>query len=183
MADPLATPTDFATYIEADVDTANATLVLGYASEIIRDYCGWEISAFTASGVYLDSDGTDIISVPCLHVTDVSTVELLHHDTWTATTDYSWSAMGALHTRCRWPHGFRSVRISYSGGYDTVPAGITAACCSIAARQLNAENLYSEVVGGITETYQRGPSTGIGSEGLSGIEMIVLDRYKLPGRP
>lgn len=180
MTDPLATPEQLAIYLTEDVDTNHALMVLEFASAAIRAYCGWEITSFTASGALLDSDGLHTVSLPALRVTDVSKLEVQWCDDWDEIADFRWSQMGLIARRhCKnFPSGFRTVRVDYAGGYDSVPAGLAAVCCALAERVLGE---MREQVGGISVQFGtlRDPTTAT----FAPVEKFILDRYKLPGRP
>lgn len=202
MADPFATPEDFATYLRRDVDTASAVMFLAAASETIRDYCRWDITAASGLVAVLDSDGARVISLPCLHVTAVDTVQL-DGITLTADVDYTWSEMGAVARKHHaqtypnypldythdwfcygWPRGYRRVTVTYNGGYDTIPPELTLAACSIASRamiQPVGATQIQETVGGVATNYQF--RTNMQNAKLTGAEQIVCDRYRIPGRP
>jgi hypothetical protein len=65
--------------------------------------------------------------------------------------------------RFGWPHGVWGpfVRVTYTHGYATPPPWLTALTVSAATVYANNPgNLYSETVGGITLTWQRGTTTG-----------------------
>jgi hypothetical protein len=195
MAPSFADPSDLATYLRHDVDTANAQMLLDMASAIIVDYCGWPVLSYTDTAV-LDTDGAVCVMLPCLHVTGVTAV--VFDGVTLDPANYSWSAMGALarHWECSataasgspsdfgrhrgWPPGFRRMSVSYAGGYDEPLADLTAAACSIAARaQLPlAATQALQTVGGITTNYQY--RTQAQNSRLLPSEQIVLDRYALP---
>lgn len=202
MADPFATPEDFATYLRKDVDTASAEMFLAAATETIRDYCRWQIAPAYTDTITLDSDGSRIVTLPCLYVTAVDTVTLDGIEL-TADVDYTWSAMGAVARKHHaqtypnyptdythdwfcygWPYGYRRITIAYEGGYTDIPPELTLAACSIASRamlQPVGATAIDETVGGIQTNYQF--RTNAQTSKLTGSEQIVCDRYRLPGRP
>ncbi len=181
-------------------------LVLAAASGIVRAYCGWEITSVVDQTVVLDSNGSQLLMVPSLQLTDVSAVvvkgvdwyglPLLQPASWT------WSTAGMV--QCTWPrwggfgmygtHGFDGrpatanavppglgrVAVTYSGGYQDVPPELQAVTCSVAERITAPSEVAQrlENVGGIqtSETYSRATD----GNGLTAMEVAVLARYRLP---
>lgn len=149
-------------------DELAARDVLRAASGQIRAYCGWAISEEVEVEVVLDSNGSTVLSLPCLHVTDVHEVLV----DAAAVTDYEWSQVGTLYRSQGWPRGLRRVTANYSGGYATIPAEISAVCASLAGRVSIPTGLASMTVGSqaVSFTTESGPA-------LNPLERAVLDHY------
>lgn len=173
----LATPTELAGFLQQDLDTYTATQALEHASQAIRDHCGWTISQETVTGKVLDSHGERSIWLPTLLLTAVASV-VEKGVTLTVTTDYDWTAYGRLIRSGCWPNEARSVTVTYTHGYATVPDSVKGVCLAAAGRRYqNPEGRRSYTVGGISESF------AIPSKGEVGFfydtELMDLEKYKL----
>lgn len=155
------------------VDEHAALTALRAASGQVRTYCGWAISYEDHAEAVVDSDGSRVITVPCLRLTEVHTVEVEGQ----AVTDYTWSAAGVLlRTGQRWPAALRAVRVVYSGGYVETPPELAAVVCGVAGRLSTPTGVASWSVGSQTVTY-----SGEAAPGLASVEEAILDRYRIFG--
>ena len=172
-----ATPTELAGFLQQDLDTYSATQALNTASQAIRDHCGWTISQETISAQVLDSHGERSIWLPSLLLTAVGPV-LEKGVTLTVTTDYDWTSYGRLIRSGYWPNEARSVTVTYTHGYSTVPDSVKGVCLAAAGRRYqNPESRRSYTVGSISESFAV-PSTGdVGF--FYDTELKDLDKYKL----
>lgn len=142
------------------------------ASGQVRAYCGWAITAEDHAEVVVDSDGGRVLTVPCLHLTAVHEVQAKDQ----TETDYEWSVSGVLYRAGRWPAGLRAVRVVYSGGYDEPPPELAAVVCGLAGRLSLPAGVASWSVGSQTVTFNTDAAPG-----LAGVELAVLDRYRIFG--
>jgi len=172
-----ATPTELAGFMQQDLDTYTATQALDIASQAIRDHCGWNISQETVTGKVLDSHGDRSIWLPTLLLTAVASV-VENGDTLTVVDDYDWTEYGRLIRASRWPNQARSVTVTYTHGYATVPDSVKGVCLAAAGRRYqNPEGRRSYTVGGISESFAI-PSTGaVGF--FYDTELMDLEKYKL----
>lgn len=154
-------------------DELAALEVLRVASAAVRGYCGWAITTEDHAEVVVDSDGSHVLTVPCLHLTAVHEVEV-DGALLVENVDYTWSAMGVLHRPARWPDRFRAARVVYSGGYDPPPAELSSVVAGLAGRLSAPAGVASWSVGSQTVTFnsEAGPT-------LSTVEEAVLDRYRI----
>ncbi|HJQ00084.1 MAG TPA: hypothetical protein VJ851_00660 [Jatrophihabitans sp.] len=121
-----------------------------FARAVMVAYCKWDpTEVVTDKTVYLNGNGTPLLTLPSLYVTDVSEVVITDRagSVSTATVgvgavDLEWSEDGCLEcTGCRFsvfPAGRRNVAVTYSGGYETVPDTLQPALDSIAKRAPSA---------------------------------------------
>ncbi len=173
----LATVNDLAVYTGRPVEDAGRLRQhLAAASAVVRDHCGWHLGKVSDQTVQLDTDGGRILTLPAMNITAVNDVEIRG----TAVIDYTWSPSGALHRHAGWPHEYRAVSVTYSGGLDPIPPQIVAAVCSIADRGLARPAgglMQSETIGDYT--YRISP---LGNEGITVLtdgEQRVLDRFRI----
>lgn len=147
------------------------------ASGQVRSYCGWSISAEDHATAVVDSDGGRVVTIPCLHVTDVHEV-YVRGTLDEPVTDFEWSTSGVLYRAGRWACGLRGVRVVYSGGYDETPPELVAVVCGLAGRVSGAVpgGVASWSVGAQTVTFNTDAAPG-----LSTVELSVLDRYRIFG--
>lgn len=171
-----ATPTELAGFVQADLDTYTATQALDIASQAIRDHCGWNISQETVIGKVLDCDGSRSLWLPTLLLTALGPV-VENGVTLTVLSGYDWTEYGRVIRAGRWPNQARSVTVTYTHGYATVPNSVKGVCLTVAGRMYqNPDALRSYTVGGVSESY----STTAGSSGaLYDDEFTALEKYKL----
>ncbi|GJF04957.1 hypothetical protein [Pseudonocardia sp. D17] len=155
-------------------DELAALTALRAASSTVRAYCGWSISAVDHEEVTLDGLGGRVLTVPCLHLTAVhEVVDVSADDDWPI-TDYRWSGMGALYRAAGWPRGFRTVQVTYSGGYEVAPPEVAAVVCGLAGRASIPAGVASMTVGSQTVTW-----AGTNGPTMNQSEERVLDRYRI----
>jgi hypothetical protein len=177
----LATPSDLASHLQSDLDTATATLALETVTGWIQDYLGQRVTQVTNETVTLDG-GERVLYLPQRPVVSVGAVTTTDYlgDTETPVlgADYRvrgyrliWSGYGRV-----WPE---VVTVTYSHGYGSsiVPQGIRGVCLSAAARMYqNPESLRSETVGGVSWT-AAGSGVDLGP-GLTDAERLTLSAYR-----
>jgi hypothetical protein len=116
MADQLATPSDLASALQQDVDTATATLLIECATAVIQAVTGQRIVQVVNDTQVLDLDeydGGNYLVLPERPVTSVGTVLIGS----TAVTDFSTQ----LSRNRLWrAYGWRSLLINYYGQPSTV---------------------------------------------------------------
>lgn len=174
-----ATPSDLASLLQRDVDTATATLALNIASGKIRDECGWPISQEIGAVATLDGNGERALWLPSLLVTAVASV-VEDGFALAVVTGFDWTSYGRLLrvNRC-WSSKARSVVVTFTHGYVTVPDGVKGICLSLGSRLYdNFVALRSKTVGGVSVTY--GGSAGSLGPGLTADEKEDLAAYRLP---
>jgi hypothetical protein len=176
----LATPSDLASYLQADLDTATATVALEVVTGWVQGELGQRIVQVTNDIAVFDG-GDRILYLPERPVSSVSSVSTTDYQGTTTTavlnTDYRvrgyrlvWSGYGWA-----WPE---LVTVTYTHGYaaGTIPQGIRGACLSAAARMYqNPESLRSETVGNVSWT-AAGSGVDVGP-GLTEAERLELSRY------
>lgn len=154
-------------------------------------HCGWDpLEVVTDRRVVLNGNGTTLLTLPSLRVTDVSLVEVT--DPYGVSTSptltgaaaevaqVQWSEDGCLEwTGCGvWPEGRRNVAVTYSGGYDVAPPDLLAALASIAKR--TGGPMFGAVgrkMGTASVTFGRQFAEG----DLLVVESMVFDRYRILG--
>lgn len=119
---------------------------VGAAANAIRRRAGWHIAPNITETVTLDHDGSVVVRLPSLHVTDVLLVEDMSGREPREITDYRWSSSGMLEGR--FPQGFRSLRVKFSHGYSICPGDLARLVASRTQRRRMQES-----VGGVSVTY------------------------------
>ncbi|MGW4641810.1 hypothetical protein ACWEN6_25050 [Sphaerisporangium sp. NPDC004334] len=174
---PLATVDQLGTYLDAPVtNTARAEMLLEAASQAVRDYCGWPISQTGPETITVDGSGGRVLQLPALHVTDITAVTI--DDVELAPTAYRWSVIGLvkrLDGGC-WPDTYQSIGVTWTCGYDPIPASILELVCAAVARRLpNPSGHAAESIGDYAVTYSKSDKVV-----LSGADTALLDHYRLP---
>lgn len=144
-------------------------------------YCGWDptaiVSDVTIAG---DGNGTRLLTLPSLYVTDVSAVSIVDCDGDVVTqdaADVGWSENGKLEWQSWgvWPEGSRNILVTYSGGYDSIPDDLSAALAHLSGR-LAGMGATSRRMGTGSVSF----GAAIADGGLLLVEQMVFDRYKIP---
>lgn len=197
---------DMEEFLQQDIEGAAAVTqaqkAIDDATAVIRNYCGQEISLVEDEEITLDSSGRFKLFLPELPVTEVSAV-IEDGETLTEDEDYKLGQWGILHRvsssgeAIRWASGIQVITVTYSHGYETVPADVAAVCTRAASRQYQAglkaaENeglpgLVSKSLGDYAVTFGSEQGGGAGGESVLGAsaspmllrsEMVILDRYR-----
>jgi len=185
-------------YLVDDISTSDpfALAALAAATSAIQSYCDQRIDFVDGDVVVVDGSGSDILLLPEFPVTDVASV-VVDFDRDSARTlvppgngsnsEYDWNEAGMLIHRLgstlmytspfnatygMWPNRRRSVQVTYSHGYATVPAEIQLVCVAIAGRAIAQDGANSETIGSYTAQYAGQPAT------LTDNEKRILDRYR-----
>lgn len=183
-----ASSTDLQNWLQLSaINSAAATLALDVTSGAIRSFCGWSISQETVTADPLDGSGERSLWLPTLRLTAVGAV-VENGTTLTVVTDYDWTKYGRLIRAGRWPRTPRSVVVTYTHGYASVPDVIKGACLIVAAVLYNNPQFLSsrsETMGPFAETasYPTTSPAAFGNTGLSGglptAVMEMLGPFKL----
>lgn len=179
----LATTTDLANYLQrSDVPAGTATLALDGASQLVRTYCGWQLDQVTET-LHAFGAGTQVLSLPTLHLTAVAEVRLAGEVLVQATVDegapfaaaeYVWTVAGQLVRPASWDR-FAAVEADVTHGYSPVPDDVRVVVLAVAARLVsNPDNLRQEVVGSVSRSWDSG------MVGFAPTEVALLAPYRLP---
>lgn len=173
-----ATPSELASFLQQDLDTSSATLALDIASKAIRDHCGWEITQQANTVVTLDGVEGSTLWLPSQLVTAVASV-VENGTTLTVVSQFDWTAYGKLIRvgRC-WYCKPRSVVVTFTHGYATVPDSVKGVCLAVASRRYqNPEARRSYTIGGVSESFAVPVSGAIGY--FYDTELADLQSYRL----
>lgn len=175
--EPLATLAQLSRSLQRTVDPDAGALALAVASGIVRDYCGWSISEESVTFT-VDGSGTQLQSLPTLHLTAVAEVRLFGQALTASDVDaagYEWSERGQLFRAIGWPNTFRCVQADVTHGYPVTPDGVLAVVLGLAGIGIPnpGGSLASKTVGGVTHTYRdvRGELTDLQVFQLSGYRL------------
>lgn len=139
----------------------------------VRTYCRWHIAPLRTETVTLYPEGSDLLMLPSLRVTNVSLVTEAGVDL--DPTAYSWRPNGIIR-RIYGPWDFYSqagVAVTFTHGYEEPPADVTAAVQELAAIG-SLGRLKAKTAGPFSETY---------STDLNTVDASSLDAYRIPLRP
>lgn len=183
----LATVADLQTFMQRTftvAETAEATLVIDLASASIQDYTGQTISAVANDVVTLDPPYGSYLFLPELPVTAVASVTVggtaLALGSPTVDGYYWYGDTGTIryggYRGYAWGWAPKSVVVTYSHGYATIPDAVRAVTLEAAAQMMGsgpAGGLQSESIGNYS--YER---SGAG-QAVADVAGGRLDRYKL----
>lgn len=173
-----ATPTELAGFLQQDLDTYSATQALDVASQAIRDHCGWSITQETGVVATLDGDCSRSLWLKTKLLTAVASVTE-EGVAVAATTGFEWTDAGQLIRIGRsWSWRPRSIVVTYTHGYATVPDSVKGVCLSVAGRGYsNPDGIKQETVGAVSVTYNSPLyTTGVY---LTEQERVDLGKYQL----
>src|SRR5699024_5956494 len=152
----------------------------------IRRYCRWHVAPeVEVTEQVLDGPGGHLLVLPTLRLTKVSALAVRTHEGWNdwdaeALEALEWSANGEVYRRRRWPRRFRSVRMSYTHGFEDAPDLVQIIQQVVAHALASPMGATREQAGALAVTWAT-TAPGV-SGGLSLLErdMAVLDTYRLP---
>lgn len=192
-----ASATDLASFLQRDLDTATAELLLEMASDAIREDVGQQIDEVTDDEVILDPpDHGQALILPELPVTGVTAITVAGIALVDA-VDYSWGPSGIIRRfgtsltlndvtvdGWTWGQAAQSIAVTYSHGY---PAGARqlktcrAVCLQAAARAyINPDQVVSSAttVGAVSKSRSYGSASTAGRIELTDYERRLLDRLR-----
>lgn len=163
-----ATASDLAAYLQTDVDTATANLLLDLATGAIQSATGQTIERVEDDEVTLRPSPGKPLVLPQRPADDPTVVEV----DGDVVTDFTVITDGlgrtALHRLEGWvsydlvTNAPQRVSVTYSHGYDAIPAEIKRVCLQVAGRGYrNPEGLRSETVGSESYTYATETIAGV----------------------
>lgn len=149
------------------------------AAAAIRAYCGWHVAPSLTETIILDGNGSGRMLLPSTKVTGVAEVAI--DGVALDPAEYRWSADGWLTRapRNRWPDTERSIAVTMTHGFDSVPEieDVLPAVVARASLSLSGVEL-GESVGPFKQSFISGRD-GIRTVGLMDAEKEILARYKL----
>lgn len=150
----------------------------------VRGHCHWHIAPSVTETVKLDGPGHGMLQLPTLHLTDVTAVVNDGEAIDLVDEELQWSERGAIRRKWRyWTRKWRGVEVTFTHGYPDFPQDVLAVARDMARAgdRIGASALTSgphQVQFGVT-----GAGVQAGAVGMSDLQMRVLDRYRIPGRP
>lgn len=176
-AGALVLPADLTQYQAGDPQA-----LIDQATAEVRRYCGWHIAPALTEPVTVDGSGGLFLSLPSLHVTNVTAVteDGLLRDPST----YEWSEQGQLWAAYPWSGHFRGVTVDMTHGFSDVPEDVRAIVMAVASRaQLSPDGVVRRQVGAVSESYSQTGFNVAGGVSLMPHEKADLDSYRIRPRP
>jgi len=187
---------DVKDFLQIDVDEPSTARAIGAVTEEIKGYCHQQIERVTDDVYTFDvRPGRWNLILPDLPVISVSSViedgELLVID-----DDYKLALYGQLiRVGRRWASGVQIVAVTYTHGYETIPADIVDVATRAASRayQAGLKAADAEGVPGVQAKSLGDFSVTFGAEGAEGVmgasaaralllsEKDILNRYRMKG--
>lgn len=159
--------------------TATEAERLMQAEALVRGFCGWHIApARTVTTAQIRGTGRRTLMLPSLYVTAVSAVSD-DSTTLTVEDDYTWSTAGILTRHGLWSTKY--VTVTYTHGYATTPAEVTAIVQAVAQRAVdNPGSMTRRTVGPFTDAYSATGAGQVATLALLDSEKEALRRYRIP---
>lgn len=161
--DPLVYKEDLADFPGAPFKDSTVKAAAGQ----VRRICGWHIAPSLTQSLTLDHDGSSVLYLPSLRVTDVASVRDLTGSTPREISNWRWSGAGMIEGS--FPRGFRAVEVTLTHGYEECPADLMPVLASRTQRRAMQESLGSR-------------SVSYSAEGDRAFES-TLESYRLGPRP
>lgn len=179
---PLASSDDYEQLVGPAPAGLDLGALLGAASDMVRAECGWHIAPEIVETITVDGPGTRDLMLPTLHLVDVTAID--NHGTTVDPLDAEWSRDGYLRSSGRWSTRLRGITATIEHGYETVPAGLVALVCTVAARAAaSPAGVVREQVGSASVTYSQVGFNISGGTALLDHEREYLAKFKIPPRP
>jgi hypothetical protein len=144
----------------------------------VESYCGWHVAPSCEDTLTLDGDGSTVLLLPTLHVTDVASV--VEDGVTLDPASYTWSERGVLrkYGRGRWICKDRAIEVTFTHGYAAMPDDLQAIVTDLGSRPAG---------GGVVQVGQVRMATArdgspLGA-GLTDAQKGTLNRYRLNPRP
>lgn len=174
--DPFISRGDLGNYLRRDLSTDAAALIaIDAASQMVRSATEQVLTAVADDEITVDGEGRDVILLPELPVTEVSS--FVYDEDEIAEDDY-WVdlARGAIYSRNgNWLRGRGLYTIIYSHGFEEVPTDLRILALTLAARIYDQQLVKQESVGGYQAIYGAEESLG-----FSRREKDIIAKYKRP---
>lgn len=172
---------------------ADVTAALAWSSGVVEAYCERDFTYRADDVVLVDPfPARRSAQLPNPPVTAVSLVEGYMRAengamAWQTLTNWAWTAEGLLYDTTgqpgtdmsqvpSWPSAAKSLRVTYTHGFQTVPADLVAAVTKIAAGYLaNPANVLSRKVGDVEMSWSNALLQGAGA----GLDEALLGKYRL----
>jgi hypothetical protein len=179
--DPFVSRTDLGHYLRRDLSDDEAALIaVDAACSTCRNVAEQTFNLIEDDELRLDGRGTDWLLLPELPVVTVASVAIgtddpLEPEDSGGDGDYLWAANGSLvrNSGGVWPRGRQNVRVTYSHGYDEIPADVRQVALSVAARHYEQGIVQYETLGQRQVRYGQ-PVAG----DLAQTEYLILSRYR-----
>jgi hypothetical protein len=174
---------DLAAFLHMDPslleDDEGAAMALDAAEVIIKTYTKQDIEE-TSETVYIDGPRNSALLLPQLPVTTVTTVTE-DGTSLTVSEEYFLDDEHGVLYRCSgdryspvyWSQGTLNIAVTYTHGYETIPADVKLVTCSAAGRIFDHAGVTQETASGYSASYDSA------SVFLSAGERAVLDRYRV----
>lgn len=176
-----ATPDALNAFTGSTFDPARAQQVLDQATADIQSETNQYLFQKTNDVATCNPTSSGVVLLPQIAVTAVSLVEYLDRNNVWQTLDPSFyrHGRGRVYLTKRpdyWPWQNDTIRITYTHGYDPIPADLASLCVKLASRQIaNPYDIQRQVTGGIQLQFSSARGTG----GFTESELSVIARYSL----
>lgn len=137
------TPDDLAGQAGAPFTTAETEQALA----VLRALAGWHIAPVQSDTVVLDHDGGPVAHLPTLRLVSVDRVEDLTDPARPVTlSGVRASHAGMIHRAAGLPTGFGALRVTFTHGYEALPAELLPIAAAGARRRVLRESLAGRSV-------------------------------------
>lgn len=185
---PLLDYTDYERQTNTTLPTAERTLANTIADALLQwsaRYChraGWAKTTYTevfSPSEYGDQFYVSALPLDTTQAVSVSTYNSTSglYDTYTGTIRKN--AAGVITTADYQPYGYEAVKVTYTGGYTTLPDDLKQALTELLVQRFNDADSGGKVLTEVkaidyTEKYELSGTTAVADP------MEVLDSYRLP---
>lgn len=156
-------------------------VALGAATREIRKFCRWHIAPSRTETAKLAATYGRPLWLPSAHVTDIASID--NGGTPLTITNVDWSESGEI-GYAHWVTGRRTVEVTFTHGYPTVPDDLVDLTLQVAARALGSPlGIVREQAGAVSVTYSQAGFNIAGGTVLLEHERRQLAEYRLGRLP
>lgn len=151
---------------------------LEQAEALVRGFCGWHIAPSRSETVTVDGSGGQILHVPTLHLTAVTSV--VEDGTTVDLADLGVYPGGYIYRAAGWCGKRRAVVVTMTHGWDAAPAEVTGVVQAVAQRAVsNPKSQVNPSVGPFRDSNSATGSAESAALALLPSEKHLLARYRL----
>lgn len=150
----------------------------------VRAYCGWIVAPSTTETLVSDGDGSGVLLLPTLHLTDLLSLTVDGTVVDPATVEWSTAGVVRWPSSC-WSYGpstrkLRGISAEVEHGYAEWPLDLAGVLDRLTTRATTDPGVFVQV--GQVRVATGNDGLPVGGE-LTDLDRAVLNRYRLPPRP
>lgn len=186
----LMTAAELDTFLQKTIgDSDYSNTLINFASDFIERYCNRILNADDYSAEVYDGNEEYKLYVKNPPINSVTTIALwdtynnVSLQTYTEHLEFMiYNEEGYIYMRGKWTKGKRNYRLSYNGGYATIPYDLKKACadlCSWMKDQKDKIGIKSERIGAYSISFGKSGTFMIGGLSIPAEILSLLVNYRI----